>query len=183
MDIKVDFKAKENDEIFYKPLTANRRYKFIYIICPDCGSKRWIRPCDIKSKRCSKCSSLYNLSKISKGNGKFKLNGYYVVKLIPDHPYFAMAFKNGYILEHRLIMAQQMGRLLTKNEIVHHRDRNKINNIPDNLKLVTRYNHRETENNDIVELMNKVKNLEAENKRLRIIINGNYSSSRGCLSI
>lgn len=52
----------------------------------------------------------------------------------PDwaHP---MAMKNGYIAEHRLIMAQMCGFLLTRQECVNHKDRNPSNNHPSNLEL------------------------------------------------
>ena len=56
----------------------------------------------------------------------------------PTHPY---ALKNcgnaGYIMEHRLIMEQHIGRYLTEEEVVHHKDRNKVNNDISNLQLMT----------------------------------------------
>lgn len=49
--------------------------------------------------------------------------------------YLPMARADGYIMEHRLVMAQKLGRLLTRQEVVHHRDHNPANNHPDNLEL------------------------------------------------
>ena len=49
--------------------------------------------------------------------------------------YILMARKNGYIAEHRLVMAKKIGRLLTKEEVVHHIDHNPLNNNIDNLML------------------------------------------------
>jgi hypothetical protein len=46
------------------------------------------------------------------------------------------------ILEHRHVMSQHLGRFLKSNEIVHHKDENKLNNNLDNLELVTRSSHR-----------------------------------------
>lgn len=43
--------------------------------------------------------------------------------------------KKGYILEHRYVMEQKIGRLLLPSEVVHHRDGNTQNNHPDNLEL------------------------------------------------
>ena len=42
-------------------------------------------------------------------------------------------------LEHRLVMAQMLGRPLTVHESVHHRDGDRLNNQPDNLELWSRY--------------------------------------------
>lgn len=46
-----------------------------------------------------------------------------------------MARKDGYIMEHRLVMAQTMGRMLTRTEVVHHIDHKPGNNSPENLML------------------------------------------------
>jgi hypothetical protein len=46
-----------------------------------------------------------------------------------------MARKDGYVMEHRLVMARLIGRLLTRRECVHHRDHNPLNNAATNLEL------------------------------------------------
>ena len=46
-----------------------------------------------------------------------------------------MARKDGYIMEHRLVMARMCGFLLTRTEVVDHEDHNPSNNAPTNLKL------------------------------------------------
>lgn len=43
--------------------------------------------------------------------------------------------KRGFIQEHRLVAEQIVGRLLTKNEVVHHIDENTLNNNVDNLMV------------------------------------------------
>lgn len=43
--------------------------------------------------------------------------------------------------EHRLVMENILGRRLTSDEIVHHKDHDKKNNHPDNLQLMTRSEH------------------------------------------
>ena len=62
----------------------------------------------------------------------------YVIVHAPTHP---NAWKNGYITEHRLIMAQALDRPLKSTEIVHHKDGNKWNNNLSNLEIVTRSSH------------------------------------------
>lgn len=47
----------------------------------------------------------------------------------------AMARADGYIMEHRLVMAQWVGRCLLRSEVVNHKDRNPSNNARANLEL------------------------------------------------
>jgi hypothetical protein len=49
--------------------------------------------------------------------------------------FLPMARSDGYIMEHRLVMAQWMGRLLTRTEVVNHKDHDPSNNDRTNLEL------------------------------------------------
>lgn len=64
--------------------------------------------------------------------------GYYEV-YVPDHPMSKQRY--GWVLEHRYIMSLHLGRVLTREEIVHHKDENKLNNIIENLELTNRSEH------------------------------------------
>ena len=64
--------------------------------------------------------------------------GDYIYALVPNHP---NATKNGYVLYHRIVVENHIGRLLTSDEIVHHKDGNKRNNNIDNLEITTISNH------------------------------------------
>jgi HNH endonuclease len=64
--------------------------------------------------------------------GRSKHGGGYIKIMKPDHPY---ADGNGYVLEHRYVMEQKIGRILRPEQVVDHIDRNRSNNHPDNLAL------------------------------------------------
>jgi hypothetical protein len=69
--------------------------------------------------------------------GKWKQDGYVYVKN-PEHP---RARKDGYILEHILVLEKKLGRYLTDNEHSHHINRIRDDNRPENLTVLTSSKH------------------------------------------
>jgi hypothetical protein len=65
-----------------------------------------------------------------KGGRHLDKNGY-VLLYAPGHP----SARGKYILEHRLVMEQHLGRHLTRDEVVHHRNGNREDNRIDNLEV------------------------------------------------
>lgn len=59
--------------------------------------------------------------------------GAYNYALVPNHPH---ATKNGYVLEHRIVMENFHGRMLKPSEVVHHKNSNKKDNRVANLEVM-----------------------------------------------
>lgn len=78
-------------------------------------------------------------SKKSGGVGhKKKRSDGYIAVYFPDHPKSA---KDGYIMEHDLIMECLIGRHLRGNEVVHHKNKIRDDNRKENLQLMTFKEH------------------------------------------
>lgn len=105
---------KPFDVAFY-PSKGYYVYKQVY--CP--------RSCSAKRRTGEKAAHWKGGRAILRDKGRT-----YILLRIPGHP---MATAQGYVREHRLMMAQKIGRLLNPNEVVHHKK--SFENIDDNLEL------------------------------------------------
>lgn len=70
--------------------------------------------------------------------------GYVLEFLNPGNEYYKMANKSGYVMQHRLVMAKSMGRVLLNSEIVHHINGNKTDNRVENLNILDKKSHKTT---------------------------------------
>jgi len=62
----------------------------------------------------------------------------YILIYRPEHP---AANCHGYVLEHRCVMETEIGRVLQRNEIVHHINGDKKDNRIENLSLMDWHTH------------------------------------------
>jgi hypothetical protein len=75
---------------------------------------------------------LWNIEKVvSKGD--------YNYCIVRNHP---NRTKNNYVLHHRAVMENHLGRLLTADEVVHHKNEIKKDNRIENLEVLTASDHR-----------------------------------------
>ncbi|MCM3130977.1 MULTISPECIES: HNH endonuclease [unclassified Paenibacillus] len=72
-----------------------------------------------------------------KGGRRITSNGYIEIRM-PEHH---RARGNGYVFEHIIVAEKILGRKLAPWENVHHKDRNKENNHPDNLEVLSASEH------------------------------------------
>lgn len=108
-----------------------------------------------------------------KGGIRCGKNGKYIGIYSPNHP---MVNPGGYVMEHRLVMENKIGRYLTKDEIVHHLNGDGHDNRIENLQLTTRKKHFRDHFDAVkkVEKSETIKeHLESENSRLKKILEDN----------
>lgn len=111
---------------------ANRRPK-VEVDCLTCGKLFWVWPSRLdigKGKFCSISCGKMGTNNHRWIDGTNHRDGY-VLKYMPMHP----AAVKGYVPEHRLVMERHLGRRLTKEEVVHHKNFVRSDNDIENLQL------------------------------------------------
>jgi len=116
--------------------------KLIWLACPDCGIERWVYLSEMRKPNhtglCHKCTLLRRNGQLQdspnwKGGVKH-CGGKVYIWLPPDHPFASMRDNLGYVLRHRLLMAEQLGRPLLHDETIHHRNEVSGDDRNENLK-------------------------------------------------
>lgn len=140
------------------------RGRIVWSACPSCGTERWV-PAKRPDQLCLVCSGRIAIRRPQcrnathkpgcrcygcvtkrreltgsqnpswKGGRRVHRCGYMYVLVSHDDPMRSMGARDGYVFEHRLVMARYLNRPLNSWEVVHHRNGNKKDNRIENLEL------------------------------------------------
>ena len=108
--------------------------------CPICKKEFTFKVCrkNIR-KTCSyKCAKKYfSITYFGENATRKKIKGTrkcwgYIYQFSPNHP---LCNKRGYVMQHRLVMENKIGRILSRKEVVHHINKIKDDNRQENLML------------------------------------------------
>lgn len=106
----------------------NKNTKTSWLCKCDCGNTKVITTEHLRKGMTKSCGCNANI----RTNKSIKTKNGYVFIYMPEHP---KAFSNGCVYEHILIAEKILGRYLNEKEIVHHKDKKRFNNNPDNLMI------------------------------------------------
>jgi len=146
-----------------------------YDPCVKCGMPHWVRK-NSRGIHCTRCAPKNTGPRRDrKSSPKYSDGGYVYVYIEKNDPLRTMTRKDGWILEHRLVVARRLGRPLIKTEVVHHVNGIRHDNRESNLQLLTRETHHSylgtyDKQNRIRDLESRVTILEAENVLLRKLL-------------
>ena len=161
--------------------TKRGKYWEIYIwaACLDCGKQRWVMKRDglPQSPRCRKCAPFHrppqsrgSANPAWRGGRRKNKDGYIEIVIQPENFFYPMVGKRSRtVLEHRLFMAQSLGRCLHPWEIVHHKNHIRDDNRIENLALVSDIGHKQVSffEQKINKLETIIKEKTQEIKRLK----------------
>lgn len=126
--------------------------KYFWQACRECAKERWValRKGEPVYTRCQDCAQK-ETARGQRGKQRYRSKGGrvldgsgYIRRSLSFYttPFQSMMPKSQcYILEHRLVMAEYLGRSLTLDEIVHHKNGIRTDNRLENLELTVRGGH------------------------------------------
>ena len=134
----------------FSPKTRGQRYCDNYHglrFCVKCGKsiKTDQKRISKHGRKCMACHKISANETAARGirsarwkGGRTKSTLGYIAIKNSNHP---NAMKNGYVLEHIFVMSKIVGRAIKKGEVVHHINKIKDDNRPENLMLLSKSEH------------------------------------------
>jgi len=117
---------------------SGRKKSGAWNFCATCGKSYYVRPCEIsRTKYCSRIC--LGKSHLIQYQNRFKKEGR------PPKRYKQITIDGKQVREHRYVMEQYLGRKLSPKEHVHHIDGNGLNNMLENLILLSHSDHSKLE--------------------------------------
>lgn len=132
------------------PITANSRYHKGRQYLTNHDKRAPLQEPQVCACGCGQQTTIYqgrvrkfinghNSTGMKRGEGRYVHRQGYVMLRMPEHP-DAVKY-GGYVLEHRYVMEQHVGRPLRPKEHVHHLDHDRTNNAIENLLIVDPIEH------------------------------------------
>lgn len=101
------------------------------------GKKRGAMPEETKRKLSESKKGKFLRPSLFGGHRKRRVDGYIAIYC----PFHRRATKDGYVMEHILVVESQLGRCLADDEVVHHKNKNRADNRIENLQVMTFREH------------------------------------------
>lgn len=122
---------------FCSPKCAGEHRRLRPVPCQECGQP--FQPKSSSNRFCSQTCSNRQVARTRKSTKGYVVSAKGYIHLYrPGHP---MAMRTGYVAEHRLVMAETLGRMLKPTEVVDHINGVKNDNRPENLRVMTARAH------------------------------------------
>jgi len=142
----IEIMPQLNEERTAKELGRIGTFKYIWSACTNCEQPRWVQKHHKKPRYgvCIACERKRRKGASGHGwqGGRVVTQaGYAVVYLNAEDKFYPMTRTGGYVMEHRLVMANKLDRCLRKDEIIHHLNGMRQDNRLENLVIVNKHNH------------------------------------------